>query len=161
MGQAYGASYLDQVAEFLRTRGIGIAYFSYYQAVTVQTAAGPKKKGVIWSGTVDLSRPETAASGRAFYGDPRLVDGDPLFLDVQYYPLSTGAGVLAEEGYEHAGKVLWRLLDKNLTALPTPGATANGFVVWTSPGPTTTPRTPKVTLGLSLASSTSGIPGAR
>lgn len=102
------AFYFEGVRAYLQARGVSMAYFSYYQEVEVATATGPaRRKGVMWSGTVDLS-------GRALYGDPRLVDAEPVFLDIHYYPLATGDGVLASEGYENAGKLVWRILNRKL-----------------------------------------------
>lgn len=106
--QTYSKSYFNEVKAYMLTRGISIAYFSYYQEVSISTTAGaPRKKGVMWSGTVDLN-------GRALYGDPRIVDADPIYLDIQYYPLATGVGVVANEGYPNGGKMTWRILNRKL-----------------------------------------------
>lgn len=103
------ARYTSGIGQWLRARSLSHALFTYSQEIKVispTAAGGSKKMQIYWSGFVD-------SSGKAMYGRPQIIDADPLFVDVTYWPKTADSTLPSGWNYVNAGKAQWRLLNKN------------------------------------------------
>lgn len=100
-------TFRDRYSAWLRSKGLSIGFYNFTQEVNVQTAAGIKKKSIAFNAIID-------SSGKPTYGMPKIVDSDPLTLDVRYIPLKPSDGLPADWVYEGAGTIQWRVLNKKM-----------------------------------------------
>lgn len=120
------SAFATRAGKWLREQGISSAFIHYTQEVSVApdpqlindddaapVPPGPPKKMMLsLNGTIDRN-------GRAIYGKPKLLDPDPVFLEVMYVPASAKAGMPSGWNYDNAGVLQYRLLNTRLE--PTTG----------------------------------------
>lgn len=95
----------SRYASWLKSNGVSTGFYNYSTEVTIQTATGPKKMAVAFNAMVD-------ASGKATYGNPKVVEADPTILDVQYIPSTIDDDLPVEWNYAEAGSIKYRVLNK-------------------------------------------------
>lgn len=91
---------------WLRERGISQGIYNFSQEIMVQTDAGPRKRAIAFNLSVD-------SKGRAVYGDPKVIDPDPLVLEAVYIPLHTSEDLPPDFRYPDAGSIRYRVLNKH------------------------------------------------
>lgn len=103
-------AFITRFANWITLKGISSGIYNFTQDFNMQTAVGLKRKTVLWNVSVDKD-------GKAIYGNPKIVDGDPLILDVNYVTGGSTAGLPASWRFTEGGKIKWRVLDKKLNPL--------------------------------------------
>lgn len=97
------------MANWLRAHGISAGILNYTQEILVNVPVsdanplGQKKKVVSFNLSLD-------ASGRATYGDPKIIDDNPTVVEVRYIPLTTKDSLPQSWAYPQAGTLRWRVL---------------------------------------------------
>lgn len=100
----------SRLSGWLKQQGLPTAFYSYNQEIMVNTPLGPKKRAIAFNLTED-------EAGRPLYGDPKIVDADPTFLEAKYTPLRAVAGLPADWKYPNAGQLEYRILNKRYEPL--------------------------------------------
>lgn len=109
-----GNSFMNSVGRYLKAKGISSAFFSYTQEFNMTTDAGVKKKSIAWNATID-------PNGRAIYGNPKIIDSDPIYIHAVYQPKAVVDGLPSNWAslYPYAGKVRYMVLNKRFEQLTT------------------------------------------
>lgn len=109
-----GNSFMNSVGRYLKAKGISSAFFSYTQEFNMTTDAGVKKKSIAWNVTID-------PNGRAIYGNPKIIDSDPIYIHAVYQPKAVASGLPSNWSalYPYAGKVRYIVLNKRFEQLTT------------------------------------------
>jgi hypothetical protein len=90
---------------WLASRGISQGIYNFSQEIMVQTDAGLRKRAIAFNLSLD-------SRGRAVYGDPKIVDPDPLVLEAIYIPKNTSEDLPQAFNYPDAGNIRYRVLNK-------------------------------------------------
>ena len=112
---AVGRTWMASMASLLTTRiqtwansqGVSMGIYNYTQEVNIQTVAGVKKRALMWNISVDKD-------GKATYGEPKLVNADPLILEANYVSGTAVPGLPNHWRFDNGGKIQYRVLDKKL-----------------------------------------------
>lgn len=107
--------YASRVGGWLRGRGVGMGYYSFEQNITVATNYGNRPKKISFIAAID-------ARGHSLWGNPKVIDDNPVFLDALYTPRNAANGYPSSWGYSGApgdeyqpqpGKLIWRTVTLN------------------------------------------------
>jgi hypothetical protein len=106
----YLPGFASSMGAWLRGQGLSMATFNFTQDVNVTSTQGVKKQSIAFLANID-------SSGRALYGEPKVIDPNPTTVQVVYTPLAVAAGLPQGWQFPNAGKIAWRILDKKMNAL--------------------------------------------
>lgn len=106
----YVSGFAAQLGGWLRGEGLSMATFNFTQDVNISSSLGVKKQSIAFLANID-------SSGRALYGEPKVIDPNPTTVQVVYTPLAVAAGLPQGWQYPNAGKISWRVLDKKMNPL--------------------------------------------
>lgn len=101
----YMPGFKTRYATWLKNNGVSTGFYNYSTEVSIQTAVGTKKMAIAFNAMVD-------ASGKATYGNPKVVEADPTILDIQYIPSTIDDDLPVEWNYAEAGSIKYRILNK-------------------------------------------------
>lgn len=103
--------YASRVGSWLRSKGVGIGYYSFEQPIQVTAPiGGSRSKKITFIAAID-------ANGKSMWGNPKIVDDNPIFIDAVYTPKHPANGYPASWGYTgvpgsqyqpQPGRLIWR-----------------------------------------------------
>jgi len=105
----YMPGYAARVGGWLRSRGVGMGYYSFTQPITIaSTIGGLRAKKISFIAAVD-------SGGGVMYGNPKIIDDNPLYLDVKYLPRRVAEGLPQTARWQlpEPGTLQWRLINAN------------------------------------------------
>ena len=86
----YAPIIVQNMGAYLKKHSLANGFYAFSQEFNLQLESGAARKMAIsWTMNSD-------ASGRPVYGDPKIVDPDPLFIQAIYYPLTVAEGLPPE-----------------------------------------------------------------
>lgn len=108
--------YAGRVGGWLRRAGVGIGYYSFEQNIVINSVLGGNRpKKISFIAAID-------SGGKSMWGNPKIIDDNPLILDVNYTPKHTANNLPDSWNYSSLpgaefeikpGKLLWRIVDIN------------------------------------------------
>lgn len=98
-------SFAARYGQWLSQQGLSMGLYHFSQKVNIQTDAGVQPRAISFTMAVD-------SRGRPSYGVPKLVNPNPLILDVTYIPLRAADSLPSNWQFPGAGTLRYRLLDK-------------------------------------------------
>lgn len=100
---------INYMARYLKEKQISSGFYTFHQHFTMKTAQGNKRKAISWVASLD-------ANARPLYGNPKIVDPDPIYVHAIYYPKRVISGLPTQwsEMYKSAGSIQYQLLNKKL-----------------------------------------------
>lgn len=104
------AGFITRFGNWISVKGISSGIYNFTQDFNMQTVSGLKRKTVLWNVSVDKD-------GKAIYGEPKIIDADPLILDANYVTSKAPAELPSTWRFTEGGKIKWRVLDKKLNPL--------------------------------------------
>lgn len=96
------------IKTYAATKGLSGGIYSYQQSLRVQGRTTPMT--LFWQIVV-------MSDGRRFSQDPQLISDTPAYLQFTYVPKSVAAGLSSSWAYPNAGKLTYRLIKQDGTAL--------------------------------------------
>jgi hypothetical protein len=100
----------SRIQNWALSQGVSMGIYNYTQEVNIKTAAGVKKRALFWNISVDKD-------GKATYGEPKLVNPDPLIVEGTYVTSKAVAGLPSTWKFNQGGKIQYRVLDKKLNPI--------------------------------------------
>lgn len=103
-------AFKTRYAAWLMKNGVSTGFFNYTTEALLMTPTGAKKMSVAFNAVVE-------ASGKAIYGNPKVVESDPTILDIQYTPAMVSEDIPAEWNFSEAGTIRYRVLNKAMSPI--------------------------------------------
>ena len=91
---------------WLKQKGLSSVLYTYTQEVDISSDTGIKKKLIYFSMMMDQD-------SRPVYGDPKIIDANPVILQALYIPLRVAKELPQSFAYSDAGMLKYRLLNRH------------------------------------------------
>lgn len=108
--QSASSMLTTRIKNWAASEGVSMGVYNFTQEVNIQTSVGVKKQVIFWNISVDKD-------GKAIYGEPKLVNADPLILEANYVTGTAMSGLPSNWRFDNGGKIQYRILDKKLLPL--------------------------------------------